>query len=87
MCVPTVHIVAGEAVTTTKNIMANAGLSRLSIVTTLVVQVADLFRVLLLYQLLKPASKNDASLVVIFMLVGIPTTMFNELNRTLRQSL
>jgi hypothetical protein len=80
MYVPTVLVVAGDAVTTTKNIMANIGLFRLSIVTALIVQVTHIFIVLLLYKLLKPVNKNLASLMVIFMLVGIPITMLNELN-------
>jgi hypothetical protein len=80
MYVPTVLVVAGDAVTTTKNIMANIGLFRLSIATALIVQVIHIFIVLLLYKLLKPVNKNLASLMVIFMLVGIPITMLNELN-------
>ncbi len=78
--VPTVLVVAGDAVATTKNIMANIGLFRLSIVTALIVQVTHIFIVLLLYKLLKPVNKNFALLMVIFMLVGIPITMLNELN-------
>ena len=80
MYVPTVLVVAGDAVTTTKNIMANIGLFRLSIVTALIVQVTHIFIVLLLYKLLKPVNKNFASLMVIFMLVSVPITMVNELN-------
>jgi hypothetical protein len=80
MYVPTVLVVARDAVTTSKNIMANIGMFRLSIVTALLVQVAHIFIVLLLYQLLKPVDKNWAALMVIFMLVGVPITMLNELN-------
>jgi hypothetical protein len=80
MYIPTVLVVAGDAVTTTKNIMANIGLFRLSIATAIIVQVTHIFIVLLLYKLLKPVNKNLASLMVIFMLVGIPITMLNELN-------
>jgi len=80
MYVPTVLVVAGDAVTTTKNIMANIGLFRLSIATALILQVVHIFIVLLLYQLLKPVNKNAASLMVIFMLVSVPITMLNELN-------
>jgi len=53
---------------------------RLSIVTALLVQVGHIFIVLLLYKLLKPVDKSMAALMVIFMLVGIPITMLNELN-------
>ena len=80
MYVPNVLIVEGDAGTTISNVMAHMGLFRLSIVTALVVQVVHIFIVLLLYRLLQPVNKNYASLMVIFMLVGIPITMLNELN-------
>ena len=80
MYVPTVLVVAGDAVTTTKNIMAHIGLFRLSIVTALIVQVTHIFIVLLLYKLLKPLNKNYALFMVIFMLVSVPIAMLNELN-------
>jgi len=80
MYVPTVLVAEGDAVTTIKNILDNMGLFRLSIVTALVVQVTHIFIVLLLYRLLQPVHRNYASLMVIFMLVGIPITMLNELN-------
>ena len=73
-------VVAGDAAKTATNILDNVGLFRLSIVTALIVQVTHIFIVLLLYKILKPVSKNLASLMVIFMLVGIPITMLNELN-------
>ena len=81
MYVPTVLVVAGDAVTTTKNIMANIGLFRLSIVTALIAQVTHIFIVLLLYKLLKPVNKNIAVLMVIFILLGVPIAMLNELNQ------
>jgi hypothetical protein len=80
MYIPTVLIVDGDAVTTTKNIMDNIGLFRLSIVTALIVQVTHIFIVLLLYRLLKPVNKNIALLMVVFMLVSVPIAMLNELN-------
>jgi hypothetical protein len=74
-------IVPGDAAATANNIMASESLFRLSIVSALLVQVGHLWLVLLLYKLLKPVNKNLAVLMVIFMLVGIPITMLNELNR------
>ena len=80
MYVPTVLVAEGDVVSTIENIMANMGLFRLSIVTALVVQVTHIFIVLLLYRLLQPVNRDYASLMVIFMLVGIPIAMLNELN-------
>jgi len=78
--VPNVLIVAGDSESTIANIVSHMGMFRLSIVTALVVQVAHIFIVLLLYRLLQAVNKSQATLMVIFMLVGIPVTMLNELN-------
>lgn len=78
--VPTALVVAGDPATTAQNILSHLSLFRLSIVTALLVQVTHIFIVLLLYKLLKPAGRNLAALMVIFMLLGIPITMANELN-------
>jgi hypothetical protein len=77
---PGVLVVAGDAVTTTENIMANTGLFRLSIVAALTVQVTYIFIVFLLYKLLNPVNRNLAVLMVVFILVGIPIAMLAELN-------
>jgi len=74
-------IVPGDVAKTANNIMASESLYRLSILSALLVQVGHIFLVLLLYKLLKPVNKNCAVLMVIFMLVGVPITMLNELNR------
>ncbi len=55
--------------------------SRLGIVSALLVQIVNIFVVLLLYQLLKPVNKNMAALMVIFLLLGVPIAMLNELNQ------
>lgn len=72
--------VPGDAATIASNIVASESLFRLSIVTALVVQVVNIFVVLLLYRLLEPVNKNMAVLMVIFLLVGVPIAMLNELN-------
>jgi hypothetical protein len=74
-------IVPGDAATTAGNIMASESLFRLSIASSLVVQVGHVLLVLVLYKLLKPVNKNHAWLMVIFSLVGNPITMLSELNR------
>ncbi len=47
----------------------------------LLIQIVNILVVLLLYKLLKPVNKNHASLMVIFILIGAPIAMLNELNR------
>ncbi len=55
--------------------------SPLGIVSALLVQIVNIFVVLVLYQLLKPVDKNMAVLMVIFLLLGVPIAMLNELNQ------
>ena len=79
--VPSILIVPGDAAITANNIMASESLFRSAIVSTLMVQIINIFMVLSLYKLLKPVNKNHASLMVIFILIGAPIAMLNELNR------
>ncbi len=79
--VPSALIVPGDAATTANNIMASESLFRASIVTALLVQIVNIFVVLALYQVLKPANKNMALLMVIFVLLGAPIAMLSELNK------
>jgi hypothetical protein len=55
--------------------------SRPGMVSALLVQIVNIFAVLLLYQLLKPVNRNMAALMVIFLLLGVPIAMLNELNQ------
>src|SRR5215467_6751790 len=55
--------------------------SRAGIVSALLVQIVNIFVVLLLYQLLKPVNKNMAVLMAIFLLLGVPIAMLNEVNQ------
>lgn len=79
--VPSILIVPGDAARTARNIMASESLFRLSIVSALFVQLVAILAVLALYQLLKPVNKNMALLMVIFLLLGVPIAMLNELNQ------
>jgi len=79
--VPSNLIVPGDVAATAGKIMANELLFRLSIVSALVIQVVQIFLVLYLYKLLKPASKTSAMLMVILILVAVPIAMLNELNQ------
>ena len=74
-------VVPGDAAATASNIMASESLFRLGIVSALLVQVVNIFVVLALYRLLKPVNKNMALLMVIFILLGAPIAMLNELNQ------
>jgi len=76
---PVALIVSGDAITTANNIMASELLFRLSIVSALLSQIVGIGVTLALYQLLKPVNRNMASLMVIFVLTGIPITMLTEL--------
>ena len=79
--VPATLFVAGDVAATANNIMANETLYRLSIMSALLTQVVQIFVVLYLYRVLKPAGKNLATLMVIFILVAVPIAMLNELNQ------
>ena len=81
MYVPTTLIVSGDAAATANNIMANEWLFRMGIAGSLITQIIQILVVLVLYKLLKPVSKNYASLMVAFALVGIPMAMLNTLNQ------
>jgi hypothetical protein len=74
-------IVPGDTSATAQHILASETLFRLTIVTALVVQVINIFVVLALYRLLKPVNQNMALLMVVFILLGAPIAMLNELNQ------
>ena len=61
--------------------LLSSGPSRLGIVSALLVQIVNIVVVLALYQVLKPVNKNMALLMVIFLLLGVPIAMLNELNQ------
>lgn len=78
--VPSTLIVQGDVAATASNIMANESLFRLSIVSALLVQLVNIAVVLFLYKLFKPVNKNIARLMVLFIVLGVPIAMLNELN-------
>ena len=73
-------VVPGDAAATTRNILANASLFRLSIVSALLAQIIFILVTLALYQVLKVVNQPLAALMVIFLLLGVPIAMLNELN-------
>ena len=78
--IPNNILVPGDAAATANNIMASEGVFRLSVVSALLTQVINIAVVLCLYKLLKPVSNTQAGLMVLFLLLGVPIAMLNELN-------
>lgn len=78
--VPSFLIAAGNTVETINRILANEMIFRFSILSALILQVCNILIVLLLYKILKPAGKNAAVLMVVFLLVSVPITFVNEMN-------
>jgi hypothetical protein len=78
--VPNTMIVTGDPGATAGNILAEEGLFRLSIVSALVVQLVNLAVVLTLYKLLRPVGERTARMMVIFLVLGMPIAMLNEVN-------
>ncbi len=78
--IPTFLVVPDDAATTVSNIIISETLFRFSIVSALAVQVINIILVLVLFRLLKPVNKYHASLMVIFLLVGTPIAMLNQVN-------
>ncbi|MDQ3506546.1 MAG: DUF4386 domain-containing protein [Actinomycetota bacterium] len=79
--VPSMLIVSGDSAATVGNIVANESLFRLGVVSNLLAFTVNIFVVVFLYKLLKPVNEGMASLMVIFILVGIAIAMLNELNQ------
>ena len=79
--VPSRLIVSGDAARTASNLMASELLFRLTIVSDLTSPLVLILVVLFLYQLLKPVHKNMASLMVIFLILGVPIALLSKLNQ------
>ena len=73
-------IVPGDAVTSASNIMASEGLFRIGFMSDIIGQMIHVLLVLVLYKLLKPVNQNNALIMVILGLVGVPIAMLNMLN-------
>ena len=81
LVIPNTLFVPGDIAATISNIMANQTLFRSSIFIALLTQVVQIFVVLNLYKVLKPVNKNHAAYMVVFILIGVPIAMLNELNQ------
>jgi len=78
--VPQALIVDGDALKTVSNIVMSEFIFRLSIISAFFVQIINIAVVLVLYKVLSPIHKTFAKLMVIFIFLGIPIAMLNELN-------
>jgi hypothetical protein len=85
MYVPSTLIVPGDAATTANNLMANELLFNASIIGSLITQLIHIVVVLVLYELFKSVNKNQATLIVVLGLVGVPIAMLNDLNQVAAQ--
>jgi len=78
-------IVPGDIATTVNktvnNIMASKSLYVSGIISWLISETAFVLLVYVLYKLLKPVNKNHALLMVMFVLVAVPISFINELNK------
>lgn len=73
--------VPGDAAATTANILAAEGLFRLGFVAELAGQVVFVLLVLALYHILQPVNRNQAVIMVSFVIVAVTITCLNMLNQ------
>ena len=74
-------VVPGDTATTVNNIMASESLYRSGIVSWLISETVFILLAYFLYKLLKPVNKNQALLMVMFVLVAVSISFINELNK------
>lgn len=74
-------IISTDVAATINNITSHEMLVRFSIVSAILEQLVNIFVALLLYKLLKTVNKTMALLMVIFLLLGVPIALINEVNQ------
>jgi len=74
-------MIHGSAAATANNILASEVLFRMGIVSELISATIFIFLGLVLYQLFKGVSKQNALLMLTLILVSVPISCLNELNR------
>ena len=79
--IPSIFMVAGDATATANKIRALEFLFRAGIVAELLSVTIFIFTGLAFYDLLKSVNKNRALLMLIFVLISVPISYLNELNR------
>lgn len=78
--IPNSIFVAGDMAATIDNVAANQSMFHFSVFASLVVQVIQIFLVLLLYKLLSHASKTAGVLMVACIIPAVSIAMLNEIN-------
>ena len=76
--VPTALVVPEDIATTANNLATSVAVYRFSILVAILIPIVNMSVVLTLYQLLKSVNRNMASLMVIFILLGVPIAMLSE---------
>lgn len=79
--VPTTLIVDGDVVATADKILANEMLFRIGIAGSMIEPIIFVLAALALYTLLKPINKNQASLMVVFVLLSAPIAILSAFGR------
>jgi hypothetical protein len=74
-------VVRGDAVTTSRNLVASESLFRLGLLGTLIMMIAFLFYALLLYRLLRRVNSSHAKIMVGLVVVSVPIYMLNQVNQ------
>lgn len=78
MYIPSQIIVAGDSVSTAKNIISNELLFRTGVFNDIISNTIFLFLVLVLYRLFKDVNENQAKLMAALVIVQIPFVFFME---------
>ena len=73
-------IVSGDPAATAGNIAASESLFRLGALSDMTAAITMLLVALTLYPLLKPINQHTARLMVAFLMIGVPTSLLNNLN-------
>ncbi len=79
--IPSALIAVDDAAATANNILSNQTLFRIGIGGALLTQIIYIFVALFLYRLFDSVNHNQALLMVVLALVGIPIAMLNSLNQ------
>src|SRR5438094_10342050 len=74
-------IVAKDAASTARNILASETLFRLAIVSGLIATIAFVFLARELYRLLRDVNERQASLMVLLVFISIPISFLGEKNK------
>ncbi|MCJ8314270.1 MAG: DUF4386 domain-containing protein [Saccharospirillaceae bacterium] len=80
MYMPSNVLVAQDASLTFSNLIEHETMLRISVLSAFLIQIIQIFLVIILYQLWKQHSQALASFMVLFTIAAVPIAMFNELS-------